>query len=40
MSESKCDHPELKPNSGKCSDEQVKKCHGEEKMYPSNTKEN
>lgn len=26
-----CDHPELKPKDGKCSEELIKQCHGTEK---------
>lgn len=32
--ESKCKHPDLKPRNGKCSEEQVKQCHGDEKNHP------
>ncbi len=40
MSESNCEHPDLKPKSGKCSDEQIEKCHGKVKTHPCSTKEN
>ncbi|AKL96383.1 hypothetical protein CACET_c29390 [Clostridium aceticum] len=26
-----CTHPELKPKDGKCSEKQIKECHGHEK---------
>ena len=31
MCNSKCKHPELKPAEGKCSENQIKECHGDEK---------
>ncbi len=33
MSESKCEHPDLRPKSGKCSDELIEKCHGKAKTH-------
>ncbi len=30
----KCDHPELRPADGKCSEELIKKCHGSTKEHP------
>ncbi len=39
MSECKCQKPELKPkDGGKCSTEQIKKCHGDEKHHPCEQK--
>jgi hypothetical protein len=29
-----CTHPELKPEHGKCSEEQIQKCHGDNKEHP------
>ncbi|RNC29391.1 MAG: hypothetical protein AWM53_00744 [Candidatus Dichloromethanomonas elyunquensis] len=29
-----CQNPELRPASGKCSEEQIKECHGDEKEHP------
>lgn len=28
-----CEHPELRPADGKCSEEQIKKCHGNVKEH-------
>jgi hypothetical protein len=33
-----CDHPELRPKSGECSDKQIEECHGNEKGHPCNEK--
>jgi hypothetical protein len=38
MSKKKCEHPELKPKEGKCSDELIKKCHGKDKKHPCEEK--
>lgn len=29
-----CEHPELKPKDGKCSEELIKKCHGDVEEHP------
>lgn len=29
-----CEHPELKPTNGKCSEELIQKCHGNTKEHP------
>jgi len=29
-----CEHPELKPDDGKCSEKQIKECHGDVKEHP------
>jgi len=36
MSEGKnqCQRPDLRPAHGKCSEEQIKKCHGDKKEHP------
>jgi len=35
----KCQHPEVKPKDGsKCGAEQIKKCHGDEKHHPCDSK--
>lgn len=34
MCKSKCEHPELKPKDGKCSEKQIKECHGNEMNHP------
>lgn len=34
MCDCDCKHPELKPESGKCSEKQIKECHGDEKDHP------
>ncbi|MBT9164641.1 MAG: hypothetical protein DDT22_00633 [candidate division WS2 bacterium] len=34
MCENKCPKPELRPKDGKCSEEQIKECHPEEKTHP------
>ncbi|AKL96374.1 hypothetical protein CACET_c29300 [Clostridium aceticum] len=35
MGECKCQNPELKPEKEKCSEKQIKQCHGEEeKEHP------
>jgi|LSQX01.1.fsa_nt_gb hypothetical protein len=39
MCKSKCEHPELKPEEGKCSEEQIKHCHCDEKDHPCDCKE-
>ncbi|PHS30950.1 MAG: hypothetical protein COA82_10895 [Alkaliphilus sp.] len=36
MCKSNCDHPELRPENGKCSDELIKKCHCKDKNHPCN----
>lgn len=33
MCDDKCKHPELKPQTGKCSKQQIEKCHGTEKKH-------
>jgi hypothetical protein len=39
MSDCKCQHPDLKPKDGsKCCVEQIKKCHGDEKHHPCDSK--
>lgn len=40
MCKTNCEHPELKLKSGKCSEQQIKNCHGEEKKHPCDCKEN
>ncbi len=32
MSNCDCKHPELKPENAKCSDKQIKECHGKEEV--------
>lgn len=39
MGESKCEHPDLRPKSGKCSDELIEKCHGKVKTHPCEKKD-
>lgn len=39
MCECKCEHPELKPEKGKCSEQQIKECHGDEKEHPCEKEE-
>jgi len=34
MCKNNCKHPELKPKDGKCSEKQVKECHGDEMNHP------
>lgn len=34
MGKCKCEHPERKPEDGKCCAELIEKCHGEEKEHP------
>ncbi len=34
----KCKHPELRPEDGKCTDEQIKKCHGDEEKHTCDEK--
>lgn len=34
MSHNECEHPEARPKDGKCSAEQIKKCHGSEEEHP------
>lgn len=34
MSDCNCKHPELKPENGECSEERIKKCHGDQKEHP------
>ena len=34
MSHDTCEHPERKPKDGKCSEEQIKKCHGSPNTHP------
>jgi len=34
MNHDNCEHPERKPKDGKCSEEQIKKCHGEKEGHP------
>ena len=34
MSECNCEKPDLRPEDGKCSEEQIKTCHGDEKAHP------
>lgn len=34
MCDCKCQKPELKPASGKCSEQQIKEFHGDEKEHP------
>lgn len=31
MIDCNCKHPELKPENGECSEERIKKCHGDQK---------
>lgn len=39
MCDCKCQHSELKSKDGsKCSTEQIKKCHGDEKHHPCESK--
>ncbi|HZK24768.1 MAG TPA: hypothetical protein VFC74_05200 [Oscillospiraceae bacterium] len=40
MSKPDCEHPELRPEDGKCSAEQIRKCHGKDKTHPSHAKDN
>jgi hypothetical protein len=39
MSESKCEHPDLRAKNGKCSDELIEKCHGKVKTHPCEPKD-
>ncbi len=34
MCKSNCDHPELRPKDGECSDDLIEKCHGKNKNHP------
>ncbi|MFW6148940.1 MAG: hypothetical protein ACOC6D_03690 [Atribacterota bacterium] len=34
MSYDNCEHPDRKPKDGNCSEEQIKKCHGEKEIHP------
>ncbi len=34
MTNNNCEHPERKPKNGKCSEEQIRKCHGEKEIHP------
>jgi len=34
MSNNNCEHPESRPKDGKCSEEQIKKCHGSTEDHP------
>jgi hypothetical protein len=36
MSNDKCEHPELRPKDGKCSEQLVKECHGDQVKHPCN----
>jgi hypothetical protein len=39
MCKENCQHPEKKKGKpGKCSDEQIKKCHGDTKKHPCTVK--
>ncbi len=33
MCNCKCKCPELKPENGKCSEQQIRECHGDEKEH-------
>ncbi len=33
MCKSNCDHPDLKPKDGKCSEELINRCHAHEKDH-------
>ena len=33
MSNDNCEHPERRPKDGKCSEEQIKKCHGSKEEH-------
>jgi hypothetical protein len=39
MCKSKCEHPELKPKDGKCSEKQIKECHGDEMNHPCDSED-
>ncbi len=34
-----CMHPELRPEDGKCSEEQIQKCHGNKNEHPCDSEE-
>ncbi len=34
MCKTRCEHPNLKPKDGQCSEELIKHCHGQEKNHP------
>jgi len=38
MSQDNCKHPERKPKDGKCSEGQIKECHGNEEDHPCERK--
>lgn len=38
MSHDNCEYPERKPKEGKCSEEQMRKCHGNEEDHPCERK--
>jgi hypothetical protein len=40
MCQDNCEHPELKPKYDKCSEEQIKKCYGNEEDHPCDYKNN
>ena len=34
MNHNDCEHPERRPKDGKCSEEQIRRCHGEKEKHP------
>lgn len=34
MNHNDCEHPERRPKDGKCSEEQIKRCHGGKEEHP------
>jgi hypothetical protein len=35
-----CEHPELRPKDGKCGEELIRQCHGDQSKHPCNCNDN